>query len=268
VDDWLDTETKGILSGTPPTKLAPADTRAFTLIALSYRLPIDPRTRRAIRRIVGDEEIELKRCIGTMPRVIKSRLTHADALLGQFELICCNGVSVFLSDEVVRNAGQEYVDELFGALLSSPEFQSTRIRLSKIPDNERAEAFLDQFLDVAPAEYPADFDMPFKKARIMKEGTDHETLDGQNRRRDGDPLVALSLRERSGLQKPVGFVKEPSMSAAQPPSSMRSKRIQRKLAKRDAINPDVQLVSLHFLVVEKSRSCQDKHPLICSNSRC
>ena len=58
---------------------------------------------------------------------LKHGLTEADALLDQFELICCDALSVFISDDVIKNGTSEYLIDLCNNLLCSDEFSETNV---------------------------------------------------------------------------------------------------------------------------------------------
>ena len=168
MSSWLDTETKALLQKTPPNKQAPPDTGAFTLVLLSILRNDEQRLARAVERIrPGSREDARFRLQDDLPTPIKGGLTHADALLGQFELISCDAISVFVTDDVVADATPKYLANLYESLLQSDEFAETLVRIEELPDDERGSAFIDQFLGTQQGPLPATLTVLRKKARIM-----------------------------------------------------------------------------------------------------
>ena len=171
---WLDTETKAILQPTPPEKRTAVETSGFTLILLEKGLRLD-RLARALERIGRDSERPMTWLLDTAcPAVIRSGLALDEAVVGQFELICCDCISVFLRDEVVAQGDSHYLRELYGQLRNSLEFQPVFIRITFIPDTDVGRLFCDQFLPSAETKtvrYGAEIavrDRVFrKKARMM-----------------------------------------------------------------------------------------------------
>ena len=110
---WLDAETKAILQGVPPEKLAPPDTIGFMLVLL-FKGNDDARLRRALAKAGCAnpslaETILASRC----PVHVSNGLTVEDAMLGQFELACCDSAAVFIRDEVVAELFLNSLDDLF-----------------------------------------------------------------------------------------------------------------------------------------------------------
>ena len=168
MDTWLDTETKALLEKPPPKKFAPPDTATFSLVLLSqFRHDIE-REIRAVRRILRVTTVEARHVLGkALPACITKGLTHNEAILGQFELICCDAVSVFIEDDVMMGASQEYLGKVYEQLLKSDEFSEVRVRIESLPPDEHGDKFVDQFLGADFSQYPADFTALRKKARIM-----------------------------------------------------------------------------------------------------
>ena len=67
-------------------------------------------------------------------------------MLGQFELICCDSISVFLRTEVVASAEPWYLTQLYRQFRQSPEFESIPITIVSVPNTVLGERFVDQFL--------------------------------------------------------------------------------------------------------------------------
>jgi hypothetical protein len=169
VTSWLDTETKAALQKLPPGKLAPAKTDSFAVVVLSRGSPKD-RVRhirafdRVLRTALQDAERQLTR---TPPFVVKRELTMSDAMLAQFELICSDIVSIFLSDDLVANAEADYLASLYRGFANADEFQTVSIRVESIPDNDEGHAFAQQFIGPNVPELPVELIAMRKKARIM-----------------------------------------------------------------------------------------------------
>ncbi|MCG8586200.1 MAG: hypothetical protein MI757_15950 [Pirellulales bacterium] len=168
--NWLDTETKAALEKQPPSKLAPPDTVAFTLILIANHGDDNERLTRALRRILQTSDQDaLRLAERELPVTVKSSLSYEDALLGQFELISCDAVSVFITDHVATGATREYLDTLYKSLLTeSDEFQQTLVRVEEIPSTESGKKFIDQFIGDGALTFPLEVAATQKKARIMK----------------------------------------------------------------------------------------------------
>ena len=170
--NWLDTETKEILQKVVEPKLAPPKTAEFTLVLL--RKGTDhARLVRAIRRINECDEPEaVKLAARRTPVRVNSDLSEGDALWGQFELICCDAVSIFIRCEVLDQMDLAEFQSLIEKTSQSSEFQPTTVTIGEIPRNESGLSFVDQFLGsfepAKDAALPSTVVVPFKKARIMQ----------------------------------------------------------------------------------------------------
>lgn len=167
MNPWLDTKTKAILRNTPPDKLAPPTTKGFSLVLLSVEHCQTDWLSRSIQRICVESTDEInKHANQNGPTVLCQGLSESDAFLGQFELICCDAISVFIPDHVVNFGEHEYLDELYSTLLRSSEFAETKVVVDSIPDSESGSEFVNQFFGMTgdPIENTV---VPFKKARIM-----------------------------------------------------------------------------------------------------
>jgi hypothetical protein len=170
--EWLDTETKAMLQQAPPEKLAPPDTGMFTLVLLQKGEDAS-RLVRALARILGisprqPEDLASRNC----PQSIVSSLSLGDAMLGQFELVCCDSISVFLKDAIVLAGDRQYLNQLYRQFPESPEFENVAVNVISLPDTVLAQHFVDQFLGEAgemstPGGCPHCVSMMRKKARIM-----------------------------------------------------------------------------------------------------
>jgi hypothetical protein len=142
---WLDTETQALLQQAPPDKLAPPDTDTFALVLLEQGKDLAG-VERALVRVPG---ILVKKALSLVaqacPLAIASGLSLTDAVLGQFELVCSDSISVFLSDEVISSAGSYYLTELYGQLRYSPEFETVDVQIAAVPDTELGNRFAEQF---------------------------------------------------------------------------------------------------------------------------
>jgi hypothetical protein len=172
---WLDTETKAMLQQLPPEKYAPPVTGLFTLVLLKKSGNLD-RLLRALRRIPGVSQAKAVEVAALMcPAIVASGLSLGDAMLGQFELVCCNSVSVFLRSEVVCSSEHLYLGQLYQQFQKSPEFENVKVMILSVPQTVSGGHFVDQFLggiDVIPEIVVAGLrsheeTMMRKKARIM-----------------------------------------------------------------------------------------------------
>jgi hypothetical protein len=105
---------------------------------------------------------------GAWPATLQSGLSYEDALLGQFELIACDAISVFLADDVVAAAPAGYLKNLYSQLLRSSEFEAIPVRIEKIPPGPEGFEFLDRFLGPIGPRSPIEVQVMRKKARIME----------------------------------------------------------------------------------------------------
>jgi len=171
-DRWLDTETLEILQRELRDKLAPAKLPEYSVVMLEAGADRE-RMVRALRRINDCSELEARALLdGRLPRVINPDLSYHMAALAQFELVCCDAISVIIASEVIVGAEPAYLRDLFAKLRQSDEFQEVTLRLETLPSGEGSVRFLDQFLGVEEAwanarRFPVDLRMLYKKARIM-----------------------------------------------------------------------------------------------------
>jgi hypothetical protein len=171
--NWLDTQTQELLHGAPPPRDAPSKSAEYALILLQKGCD-EPRMVRAVTRISDIDPAAAAELISrTPPTVIHRDLRYEDAVLGQFELICCDAPSAVLNAEVLDHGGEAYLEHLFLRILQSTEFKRCQVVIHHIPKTEAGERFADQFLGYDAAELreivlPLHLETPFKKARIMK----------------------------------------------------------------------------------------------------
>jgi hypothetical protein len=166
--DWLDTETKALLQGSPPEKLAPPDTEAFTLVLLATRGTNPIALLRSVQRAALVSADEAERILSRpLPTPVKQAITYLDAQIAQFELICCDAISVILPDRVVQGAAPEYLKDLYAKLLKIDEFEPVLVHIDFIRANPSGEEFCDRFLG-GQRLLPAIFEVMRKKARIMQ----------------------------------------------------------------------------------------------------
>ncbi len=171
---WLDTETKALLQPTPPEKSTSIGVSGFTLVLLKKGLEPD-RIARALQRIWRDPRRSAASVLlGSCPVVVRSGLVVEEALAGQFELICCDCISVFVRDEIAAEGASEYLRQLYSQLRLSPEFEPVFLAIQFVPDSDLGRRFCDQFLSTAAGKsvrFGCDFlmrDRVFrKKARMM-----------------------------------------------------------------------------------------------------
>ncbi|MBN1591235.1 MAG: hypothetical protein JW888_17110 [Pirellulales bacterium] len=126
---------------------------------------------RAIRRVNGCPDSVARELLARRsPVVVNPDLSYHDALLGQFEFICCDAITVIIPTEVVTDDERSYLDELYAMLRRSDEFEEVTLRVDGVPRSEDGIRFLDQFLGIVEPEigrFPMDLRMLYKKARIM-----------------------------------------------------------------------------------------------------
>jgi hypothetical protein len=147
----LDTQSRSLLGPSPPEEWTESATSGFTLVLLE-RGPCRDRISRAIDRILREPERSIEPILdGPCPIVVRSGLTLDEAVVGQFELISCDCVSIFLRDAVAARGSSEYLRTLFVQLRNSPEFQPVVVAVSFIPDTDAGRRFCDQFLDSSDA---------------------------------------------------------------------------------------------------------------------
>ncbi len=168
--NWLDTETKSILCRELEPKLAPPKAGEFDLILLKEGMDFKRLVRALARTNQCTEAEATNLACRRLPYVVSHGLTEAEALYGQFELICCDNISAFFRSGIVSGANMpNHLDALFRNILTSPEFLPVKIDVVSIPQNESGEEFVDQFLGLP---FPSkgsltDITVHFKKARIM-----------------------------------------------------------------------------------------------------
>lgn len=169
MSSWLDTETRALLHRSPPDKLAPPDTAGFTLVVISIYGQDNTRVARAVKRIQSTSQHASPRSLSrSLPSAVAAKLSHADALLGQFELISSDAISVFISDDVFDEGSPEYLRELYAQLLHGSEFEFVSLHIESIPATDGGDDFIDQFLGSRDSSQSQVLKMPRKKARIME----------------------------------------------------------------------------------------------------
>jgi hypothetical protein len=101
---------------------------------------------------------------------INPDLTEEEALWGQFELICCDAIGIFLRSEVIEQNDRYYLWPLYKRIIESSEFKPATVNIETVPKTESGEKFVEQFLGEALVgrAFPVTLKMPFKKARIME----------------------------------------------------------------------------------------------------
>ena len=168
-NSWVDAETRAALQRVPPQKLAPATTDTYSLVVLFCDTYCEHARRvRAFDRVLCTSSIDSEfQTTRKPPFIVRRELTPTGALLAQFELICCDVVSVFVSDAVMSSAEPSYLRELYCALARSDEFEEVGVRLVSVPSHSAGRAWLDQFVGRDIPGFPYDMAATRKKARIM-----------------------------------------------------------------------------------------------------
>ncbi|MCU0963227.1 MAG: hypothetical protein MUF48_24300 [Pirellulaceae bacterium] len=171
MSEWLDTETRELLQIVPPEKGAPPDTLGFTLVLLRRTDDLD-RLRYAAAEVswlaAAFEVAVANRC----PVPLTTGLLLEEAMLAQFELVCCDCAAVFIRDEVVAENDRRYLSELYHELSCSEEFQLVGLDLHAVPRDGRGRRYLAQFMGVDEHLWnqlclPLQLTVMRKKARIM-----------------------------------------------------------------------------------------------------
>jgi len=171
--NWLDTQTQELLQRDRHLKLAPPKTSEFGLLLLQRGMDYS-RLLRAICLINNCSQSQAAALARqSLPVTINSDINYEDALLGQFELICCDAISAFISSEVLEEGDRNYQRSLLDKVIQSPEFKAVSVTVVEIPKSESGERFADQFLGITKETlqvlpFPFRVDAPFKKVRIMK----------------------------------------------------------------------------------------------------
>jgi len=146
--EWLDTQTKALLQRAAPEKMSPPDTATFSLVLLAIERQKHNRVVQTLCQIfgvsLGTAHHILDILANEQPKVLKHGLSYPDALMGQFDLVCCDCISVFLADEVVEQAPKNYLSDLYSQLRQSSEFEIIHVRIESIPKNQQGEAFLSK----------------------------------------------------------------------------------------------------------------------------
>ena len=171
--NWLDTQTQELLQQEPPLKLAPPKAAEFGLVLLQKWVS-QQRLVRAICRINNCSESDAAHLLRQpAPVTVNPDLAYEDALVGQFELICCDTPAAVLSSEVLEHGDTSYLTSLLQKISRSPEFRPCSMTVIAIPRTEDGKKFADQFLGIdgrglEELAFPFRDEAPFKKARIMK----------------------------------------------------------------------------------------------------
>src|SRR5688572_6551966 len=106
--NWLDTQTKELLQKGSDQKLAPPKTAEFALVLIK-KGPDQQRLVEAIAEICKCNEAEASILASrATPVTISFDLTEEEALWGQFELICCDAISIYLRSEIVQTNDHTY----------------------------------------------------------------------------------------------------------------------------------------------------------------
>lgn len=171
MSEWLDPETRELLQIAPPQKGAPPDTLGFTLVLLHRTENLD-RLRYAAARVswlaAAFEVAVAHHC----PVALTTGLMLEEAILAQFEFVCCDCAAVFIRDEVVADNDHRYLSELYRELSCSEEFELVGLDVHALPADERGRRYLEQFLGMGeqpPNQLPLPLHLTAirKKARIM-----------------------------------------------------------------------------------------------------
>jgi hypothetical protein len=146
MDNWLDTETKAMLQQAPPEKFAPPKTGKFALVLLKKG---HDRTRiiQALTKIPElstdkSEHLVTQSC----PLLVASELSLSEAILGQFELVCADTISVFIKNEIVSSVPRSQLRQICSPFQACEEFENVSVNVTLIPQTDQGKQFVDQFL--------------------------------------------------------------------------------------------------------------------------
>lgn len=162
--DWLDTETRAMLYPEPPEKVVQVGIESYSLLLL-HQGADGPR----IAEVVAAIQDCFPPLLDRFPFVIGSEMELEDALAGQFAFACCDCVTAFVRDELIKNAAASVFRQLHSEIMQSREFQSIEVEVSEIPQTEAARRFCWQFFGMATGlKIPAVIRTYRKKARMME----------------------------------------------------------------------------------------------------
>lgn len=170
----LDPQTRELLERVPPERCAPAKTSEFGLVLVG-KGSSDRRLVRAILRINRcDENTAAALAQRPAPLFVNLDLDYGDAILGQFELVCCDAPAAILPSSVLERGDPRYLAELFADIAVSEEFRPTKVAIHELPADKEGTRFGDQFLgvkssDFASISFPLTFVASFKKVRMWAE---------------------------------------------------------------------------------------------------
>lgn len=164
---WLDTETKSLLHKGGPHVETSVEIGEYSLVLLQVGEEMGRLVRAAtrVRHCRLDEAVETLR--KPLPLTVASGLSFEDALLGQFEFICCDATTVFVRDEVAHAGSHAYLSQLYERLRRSEEFVRVTVEVDRVPEGDESLRYLDQFLGMRTPSLPVRVSVPLKKARIM-----------------------------------------------------------------------------------------------------
>jgi hypothetical protein len=124
-----------------------------------------PGAESALQHLPAEEAERILGC--RLPIPVKHGLSYSDAQIGQFELICCDAVSVIIADEVVAGAAADYLTDLYAKLQSIDEFRLVTVRIDLVRDNPSGQEFCKRFLG-GQEPTAGTKKLMRKKARIMQ----------------------------------------------------------------------------------------------------
>jgi hypothetical protein len=164
IREWLDTETQALLCAEPPPKLTAIGVEAYSLLLLKQC-----NDRQRIREVVAMIQEQNPVIATDLPFVVGQEMTLEEAMAGQFALACCDCMSAFVRDDVIRDAGRAYLHQLNEQVKNSSEFESVNVMIVHVPNSEEGRRFCWQFLGLATgAAMPAARKIFRKKARLME----------------------------------------------------------------------------------------------------
>ena len=91
-----------------------------------------------------------------------------DAVAGQLALACCDCISAFVHDAIVRSENATYLEQLFNDVVGSAEFEQVPLTLRFLLSTDEGQRFCWRFLGAAtPEAVPMTLNVYRKKARMM-----------------------------------------------------------------------------------------------------
>ncbi len=165
---WLTTEARALLEAEFPDKLALPDTYAFTLVLVAWPPTQDWRVLNAVCRAASLSKGDVQDLASqALPIDLKRGMRHADAAIGQFELLACDALSFIIPDRVIEDPPPGYLAELYKSLAESSDFEVVEVTITLLPESPEASDFLQLFIGNAAADLATPRKVTRRKAWLM-----------------------------------------------------------------------------------------------------